>query len=489
METIEDKIFWRHYVNRLSNTLTVEGEAKNAFKDILLNVANQHQGLMHSILALSSKHIEWDTPYGEKLLQENPQTNPELLQQRAEHHHDEALNRLYQDMAQAVAEDDSEYYQVILEARYGQMLCLLLQNLVEGNPRGEHRVHLRAYQTLIHTAVPTDPTFYAFITEFFQYHVYADDLLWHPDSMTKRLSLEDWEWPETIHPPRLFGVADSLFSQLSQITTLRNRIRENIASGSGPMVDSVSLSQAADIDAAIRTWAPQWPPGDSRDRVGLLYKQALWLYLFRTIYPPSGAPTRRSTVNMFSTSGTSPTPITIPHRRASISGTLAVSPSTFMISPSSMDSSDSCPVSRNTSRTNSMHEVDVVPTTVLHRSVPSSSRSSPPAIARPSQEDKRITLAVNEALEILESFRSNDLAQTLLLMPCLLIGTVCLETSQRDRIRRAIAAIREYSGIRSCDRVSELLEEVWTRMEKGDWLGVWDWQSTAREMGLDFLCT
>lgn len=41
----------------LSNVLTVEGEARNAFKDTILQLANRHQGLMHSVLALSSKHI------------------------------------------------------------------------------------------------------------------------------------------------------------------------------------------------------------------------------------------------------------------------------------------------------------------------------------------------------------------------------------------------------------------------------------------------
>src|SRR5699024_6059725 len=55
VETVEDKIFWKHYINHFSNVLTVEGEARNAFKDIILQLANQHQGLMHSILALSSK--------------------------------------------------------------------------------------------------------------------------------------------------------------------------------------------------------------------------------------------------------------------------------------------------------------------------------------------------------------------------------------------------------------------------------------------------
>lgn len=473
VETIEDKIFWRHYVNRLSTVLTVEGEANNAFKDILLNLANHHQGLMHSILALSAKHIEWNTPYGEKILRQTPSTNLERIQERGDHHHDEALNRLYEDMSKSVDEDDDQY-QIILAARYGQMLCLLLQNLIEGNPRGEHRVHLRAYQNLINTAAPADPTFYAFITEFFQYHVYADDLLWHPECMTERLSLEDWEWPETIHPPRLFGVADSLFRQLSQITSVRNTIRENLALGVDPRVDGLTLSQAADIDANIRSWAPQYPPGDSRDRVGLLYKQVLWIYLFRSIYPPAGQPSRRATFGSLGCG--SPTAM-------NMSGGPA-----YMMSPSSMDSRDSCSGSGNSSRNNSVDE-DGFQSSGYRNGMNTSLATPPSSMHRPTQEDKRVVVAANEALDILESFQPNDPAQTLLLMPSLIIGTVCIEPSQRNRIRSAIAAIRGYSGIRSCDRVSELLEEIWRRMEDGDWHAVWDWQGTARDMGLDFLCT
>ncbi|KAG7152217.1 Transcriptional regulatory protein moc3 like [Verticillium longisporum] len=51
--TVEDRLFWKHYYVSLSNVLTVEGEAKNAFKDIILPLANKHQGVMHSVLAMS----------------------------------------------------------------------------------------------------------------------------------------------------------------------------------------------------------------------------------------------------------------------------------------------------------------------------------------------------------------------------------------------------------------------------------------------------
>ncbi|KPM38436.1 hypothetical protein AK830_g8134 [Neonectria ditissima] len=474
VETVEDKVFWKHYIANFSNLLTVEGEAKNAFKDIILQLANTHQGLMHSILAVSSKHIDLDTPYGAKILAENPQSSREQLQQRSDYHHDEAMKRLYEDMDRSMDRDDPEY-STILSARYGQMLCLLLQTRAEGNPRGEHRVHLQAYQALIKHSPPENPAFHTFITEFFQYHIYADDLFWHPETMTNRLSSEDWEPTGPIQPPRLIGVADGLFQHLSQITTMRNTIRANMAASVDPLVDYTNLYQAAEIDAAIREWSPQWPPGDTRDSVGLLYKQMMWVYLFRTIYPPSASSIRRST---FSTLPAMP-PLSIPPpRRASMVATVSTTkaPVNGVHTPPSGHSS------RNPSRTNSMHEresehVDHAPRT-----------GSPPPSRRPAYHDRRITLAVEQSLIILESFAPSDPSLTLLLIPCLLIGTACFESRQRERIRAAIKAVRGYTGLRSCDRVSDLLEGVWAAMEQGDWIAVWDWQGLARRMGLDFAC-
>ncbi|KAL6827608.1 fungal-specific transcription factor domain-containing protein [Trichoderma camerunense] len=486
VETTEDKIFWKHYVNHFSNVLTVEGEAKNAFKDIILQLANRHQGLMHSILAASSKHIDWDTPYGMKILQNNPSTSKETLEQRSEYHHDEGMRRMYAEMNEETDKNDPEY-KTILAARYGQMMCLLLQTRAEGNPRGDHRVHLQAYKSLVQHSPPEDSNFLTFITEFFQYHIYADDLFWYPEKKTERLASEDWEPTMPIHPPRLLGVADGLFRHLSEITSIRNAIRVNMANAVDPLVDYTSLYKAAEIDAAIREWTPRWPSGDSRDRVGLLYKQMLWVYLFRTIYPPSALPGRRSTIGSLPTVVFSSMPSNPQPRRASMAaaiGTTAASPLMGAGNPFSRSkTTHSAPSTRHPSRTSSMHEGDLPSEAQRQRP------SSPPPARRPAQDDKRITLAVDESLGLLESFKPSDPSQTLLLIPCLVIGTACFEPDQRYRIKAAVRAVRGYTGLKNCDRVLELLEEVWALMDQGDWVAVWDWQRVARRMGLDFPCT
>ncbi|KAL2753169.1 hypothetical protein ACRALDRAFT_1072280 [Sodiomyces alcalophilus JCM 7366] len=493
--TVEDRVFWRHYYVSLSNILTVEGEARNAFKDIILPLANKHQGVMHSILAMSSKHIDYETPYGIKLLRQNPTTSREALQERSEYHHKEALESFHADIRRSGDEKEVDHG-TILCARYAQILCLLVGTLIEGNPHGEHRVHLRGYQRLIQQTPPEDPTFLAFITEFFQYHIYADELLWHPGMDCPRLSDHDWAPHAVIESPRLLGVADGLFRHLSNIATIKDTIRRNIYHGSETRVDYHILWQAQEIQEAIEQWSPSWPAGDSRHRVGLIYKHMMFLHLFRAIYPPTTPgqlprmPSNLVTANMpFSPSELrrawqSSRPLTA----SSSSSSPSLGPATAS-SSSMVFQQHSPPGSRNPSRTSSMHESDQTPCRVDE---PTSQQKPPPLsapIRRPPHHDARITAAVEESLTLMEGFKPSDPALTLLLVPCQILGVACFEPAQQNRILSVIRQVRGYTGLRNCDRVLELLDEVWRLMEEGEWLSVWDWQSVALKMGADFLCT
>src|SRR3569833_2748484 len=98
LETAENMIFWKHYNVRLSAVLTVEGEHKNAFKDMMVPIAVKHQGLMHSILSLASKHLDYDTPYGLNVLKNNPSTSTHKLHERSLYHHDQARQKFYEDV-------------------------------------------------------------------------------------------------------------------------------------------------------------------------------------------------------------------------------------------------------------------------------------------------------------------------------------------------------------------------------------------------------
>ncbi|KAF6818818.1 C6 transcription factor [Colletotrichum plurivorum] len=492
VDTIEDKIFWRHYGVHLSNVLTVEGEAKNAFKDIILPLANLHQGVMHSILAMSSKHIDFDTPYGAKLLQQHPNTNREALKERSDYHHKQAMESFYADIRRSAEEDVD--FQTISSARFAQMLCLLVTTLIEGDPHGAHRVHLRGYKELIQQTPPEDTVFLSFIQEFFQYHIYADELLWHPATDGPRLASEDWSPLVPIESPRLLGVADGLFQYLCHITTIRNTIRENVYRGSETAVNYQILYRAQEIQEAIDKWQPLWPPGDSRHRVGHIYKHMMFLHLFRTIYPPTAAERRASVFSVATSIATSTSSassrrhsqISRPSTATSCASSPGLRPSTGVGFPLSMQLKRE-PNSRGPSRTSSMHESDAGSSSCAV--IDEERAASPPPIRRPSQHDNRITAVVEESLTMMEGFKPSDPALTLLLMPCLVIGATCFDPAQQERVRTVIRSIRGYTGLRNCDRVVEVLEELWHLMDFGDWISVWDWQGVARRLGLDFLGT
>lgn len=487
--TLEDKIFWRHYYVHLSNVLTVEGEAKNAFKDILLPIATKHQGVMHSILAMSSKHIDYDTPYGAKILQQNPTTSREALRRRSDYHHEEAMQSFYADIRRSGDELDTDQ-RTIISARFAQILCLLIGTLVDGSRHGEHRVHLRGYQLLMRQSPPDDPVFLTFITEFFQYHIYADELMWQPGMSGTKLDPVSWS-STAAGGPRLLGVADGLLQHLSQIATIRDTVRRNIYNGADIKVDYHLLWHAQEIQEAIESWVPVWPMSDSRHRVGLIYKHMMFLHLFRTTYPPSIADQQPGSRASFD--GATPiSPISLRRpsqaSRPTTASSCSSSPGTFAASdtiPRVTAQQRSPPGSRMPSRTNSLHELDVI------GEAHSKDSESPIQLRRPHHHhhDARITAAVEESLTLMEGFKSSDPALTLLLMPCQVIGAACFGGAQQERIRAIIRRIRGYTGLKNCDVAAEVLREVWRLMDEGDWLSVWDWQGVSRRMGADFLCS
>ncbi|KAI7913921.1 C6 transcription factor OefC [Pyricularia oryzae] len=512
LETIEDRIFWKHYNEHLSTVLTVESEHRNAFKEMLVPIATRHQGLMHSILSLSSKHLDCDTPYALNILKRYPGTSIEDLRSRSIYHQARAMQILTN-----VDHSHMGSCPNLRSAFYGQMLCQILENMVEGRADGQHRFHLGAYLSLVNTSPPTDMSFLSFITEFFQFHIYADELIRYPGKPHQpRLATEGWEPANPIQPARLLGVADGLFEHLCSITTIRNRIRDNITTHADPVVDYPSLYKAEEIVQAIYDWNPTWPANDSRERVALLYKQMMWVHLYRTIYPPSPSSTSTSgtataTQSSSSLAGCSAfyagEPIHTPPKSTSTSRASSprLRPSTAgtwsnVMQPEIM-------FAQNTRR----HSVaNVHPAGGITVATPSSSSvaaseashpnssspimpythlrsDSPPPIRLPTQ-DPRVVLAVNESLQILDTIKANDPAQTLLLIPCLVVGAACFAPAQQDRIRDAVHRVKGYTGLRNADRVVELLEELWRLMAEGEWLAVWDWQGVAYRMGLDFLC-
>ncbi|KFY42440.1 hypothetical protein V494_02407, partial [Pseudogymnoascus sp. VKM F-4513 (FW-928)] len=160
VDTAGDRIFFEHYVFRLSAVLTVEGPQKNAFKDMLLPMAVKHLGLMHSILALSSSNLDFQSDYGRAILAKHPDVTENSLCERAVFHQDEAIKEFVLDIERQTSGTTEN---AVLSVRYGQMLCFVVNSLTEGKSSGEHRMHLQAYQKLIRETPPEDSPFMDFI--------------------------------------------------------------------------------------------------------------------------------------------------------------------------------------------------------------------------------------------------------------------------------------------------------------------------------------
>jgi hypothetical protein len=82
------------------------------------------------------------------------------------------------------------------------------------------------------------------------------------------------------------GRCADIFLNMSKITNIRNKISSKHRTRYRPIVGYEAFYYAAEIDAEIIKWTPAWPPGDLRDAVSILYGQMMWIYLWRTIYPP-----------------------------------------------------------------------------------------------------------------------------------------------------------------------------------------------------------
>jgi hypothetical protein len=125
------------------------------------------------------------------------------------------------------------------------------------------------------------------IEECSRFHISLDDIISLPQARVQLGAAGDnCNLLATAEPKaiQLLAVRDGL-SYVSQITSIRNAIRSNIEQGLTPEVDYIALYHAAEIDAAIREWRASQPRNGFGDLVDLLYKQALWIYLWRTIYP------------------------------------------------------------------------------------------------------------------------------------------------------------------------------------------------------------
>ncbi|KAI9673728.1 MAG: hypothetical protein M1829_003965 [Trizodia sp. TS-e1964] len=285
IETEVDQHLLNHFVNTVSLVL-VSGSTQNPFKEILLPMAQRHKGLMHSLLCLSGSHLA---------------SNVELkrygFRERQIYHYEFALRNLRVDK-QLTQQANGTSLEPVEDPVVAQVLVMMLEAICRGNTNGEYRFHLDAARNLVQSHTTANQEFSKFIFEFFSYHDVANSIT----SLDRRpLNItENFRIPEFILQPdsaQLLGVLDGLFGYLSKITQLRDLIRWRRNQQLEPMADYQTLVDAVAIDAELRSWQSPHPKDTNRYIASQLYRQATWVYLYRTVHPSKPSPKINDAVN------------------------------------------------------------------------------------------------------------------------------------------------------------------------------------------------
>ncbi|KAF2631789.1 hypothetical protein BU25DRAFT_196890 [Macroventuria anomochaeta] len=271
MEGVEsdlDRSLLQHFANRASAVLTLHGDkATNPFTKILLPMALQHEGLMHSVLCLSASHMYSINPSQE-------------YEDRQAFHRGKALQLLKHDLERQNAGEGG--VMVYEDSNVAQILLHLLHSICDGNTSGEYRMHMVAAKQIAMSQKSANPEFQSLFDEFFYYHWIASQIT----SMdgTDVPMMDDFSLPFKINPETagLIGVSDGLFGFISKIGNLRRRLRSRIDSKLEPTMDYEALLSAHAIDSGLRGWVCPQTPGTPRYTISMLYRQATWVYLYRT---------------------------------------------------------------------------------------------------------------------------------------------------------------------------------------------------------------
>ncbi|KAJ5551155.1 hypothetical protein N7535_000902 [Penicillium sp. DV-2018c] len=278
IETDIDRRFLDHFVYGFSRVLTLINDDSNPFKEILLPMATQHRGLMHSLMCLSGSHLSGLDP------------EPKLRERKYFHFH-----RAIQDLKDSInasssssspESTDDKNRLLVEDPIIASTIALSLNTICEGETKGEYRPHMDAARYLLLSQQPRNEKFRQFIVEFFQYHDVSNSLT----SLDRRPNLlhNEMHLPDFVpgaSAGMFLGVFDGLFRYISEITQLRDRIRARMDEGYQPSVDYQTLSEAVAVDEAIRTWETSHEADTPNWYLAQLYRQSTWVYLYRTIQP------------------------------------------------------------------------------------------------------------------------------------------------------------------------------------------------------------
>jgi hypothetical protein len=219
------------------------------------------------VLCLSASHLCSVTP-------------SQPYQDRQNFHRGKALKLLNQDLARHKSSGGGAM--IYEDSNVAQILVHLLHAICDGSTDGEYRMHMKAAEQIAMTQKSKNPEFQTLFDEFFYYHWIASRIT--SLDGTEVPMMDDFNLPFHVNPETaaLIGVSDGLFGFISKISNLRRKIRARIDNKIDPTMDYEALIAAHAIDSGLRAWVCPQTPGTVRYTVSMLYRQATWVYLYRT---------------------------------------------------------------------------------------------------------------------------------------------------------------------------------------------------------------
>ena len=303
LESDVDLVFLEHFESKMSGLLTLmDQHDSNPFTTILIPMAVNHEGLMHSMLALSGSHLSRCDPQAAYL-------------ERKQMHFNAAISALTKEVTYLTARGEAFSDPLVA--------CMIFQCLIpisDGSTRGDHLSHLQAARTVIK---PRNDAFGRFAWEFYKYHDMSHAMTsleravpldgdgdpvvvagldgadgTDPTSPVLPLSAGGASDPggaggpdfatlgDTIPPPSegvMIGVCDGLFHYIDRVTALRDRIRARKRRGAQPTVAYGSIRDASVLGKALLEWRSGHAEHSAKWVTAELYREAALVYLHRSL--------------------------------------------------------------------------------------------------------------------------------------------------------------------------------------------------------------
>lgn len=286
LETDLDAFLLEHFSTRYSRVLTAsEDTNRNPFLQIVVPMAIDHKGLMHSLLALSGAHLVRFQPKEEYI-------------RRRDKHYGAAISALHEEVMEA-----SKHNADVPDPMIASMILQCLIPVSEGTTEGKHRSHLIAAKEYI--KFRPNEKFGKFAYEFYMYQEMSNQI-----TSINRSHSQIEELPDDDSLPRfpapgiiqrsegnMIGVFDGLSRFISSISIIRHSIRTRKNNDIEPTIEYQTIMHTQTIDKELHEWVNSAQESTPRYIAGELYRSSIVVYLHRTIRASRAAEDLTARVN------------------------------------------------------------------------------------------------------------------------------------------------------------------------------------------------